>query len=291
VARRRFFTRKDLPEDMTARRREDAEQSMSERAEILTSERLSEAGFAHGFPTRRSGVSVGPFASLSFSRPKEPREHVEENLRRLGRAVGFEPGDLFEVSQVHGRAVARRARSTTGAVPGAGGERGADGRDEKADAIVVRGGAAGIRVADCVPVLIGARGTREAAAVHAGWRGVVAGVVGAALAELGPGSKVAAIGPCIGACCFEVGLDVARQIADAVHDPAVIASRSDASGKAMVDLRRAVRLELRAGGLADEDIEDVPGCTMCEPARFFSFRRDGEQSGRHLAVIVSPAPR
>jgi YfiH family protein len=249
---------------------------MSELAEILTSEKLRAAGFAHGFATRRSGVSVGPFASLSFSRAKEPREHVEENLRRLGRAVGFDPALLFEVSQVHGASVVRRQAG----VPGA--------RQEEADAIVVSGGAAGVRVADCVPVLVGATGALEAAAaVHAGWRGVVAGVVGAALHELGPARKVAAIGPCIGACCFEVGQNVAQQIADAVGDAGVVASR--AGDKARVDLRRAVRAQLRAAGLADEDIEDVPGCTMCDPARFFSYRRDGEQSGRHLAVIVAPS--
>ncbi len=249
---------------------------MSDTAEILTSPRLERAGFAHGFATRHSGISVGPFASLSFARTREPAEHVEENLRRLGSRVGFVPGELFEVSQVHGARVVRREgrdEATTRAL-----------RQEEADAIVVRRGAAGVRVADCVPVLIGAPRSGEAAAVHAGWRGLVAGVVPAALAELGEGRKVAAIGPCIGPCCFEVGEGVAAQIVQAAGD-GVIARTLGA--KAWVDLRRAVRAQLRAAGLAEEEIEDVAGCTSCDPARFFSYRRDGEQSGRHLAVIVA----
>jgi polyphenol oxidase len=256
---------------------------MGEKAEILTSSGLLRAGFAHGFPTRRGGVSVGPFASMSFSRAKEPAEHVEENLRRLARAVGYAPEDLFEVSQVHGAGVVRPApdRSVT-LLPSRAAR-------SEADAIVIAGGAAGVRVADCVPVLVGAVDTGEAAAIHAGWRGVVKGVIGAALAELGPGRKVAAIGPCIGACCFEVGDDVAAQIAEAAREPGVVVAGRTRGAKAHVDLRLSVRAVLRAAGLADADIEDVAGCTRCDEERFFSYRRDGERSGRHLAVIVAPS--
>src|SRR5579859_8028255 len=101
--------------------------------EILRSPVLERAGFAHGFPTRLGGVSAPPFEWLSFARKNEPAKQVEENLRRLGRAVGFEPDALAEVSQVHGARVVR-----------------ADGiardelRREEADAIVVARGAAGI---------------------------------------------------------------------------------------------------------------------------------------------------
>jgi purine-nucleoside/S-methyl-5'-thioadenosine phosphorylase / adenosine deaminase len=236
-------------------------------AEVLTSPALARAGFAHGFATRRGGVSRGAFASLSFARGREPKEAVDENLGRLGRAVGFAPDALFEVSQVHGARVVREQRGV------------------EADAIVVGTGAAGVRVADCVPVLVGHVESGAAAAVHAGWRGVVAGVVGAALAELGVGRKVAAVGPSIGPCCFEVGAEVALEIARAAQDPGVVARR--VGTKAYVDLRRAVRAQLRAAGIADVEIEDVPGCTRCDAERFFSFRRDGDPSGRHLAVIVA----
>jgi YfiH family protein len=152
--------------------------------------------------------------------------------------------------------------------------------------------AVGVRVADCVPILVGARGTGAVAAIHAGWRGVVAGVIDAALARLGEpsetGERVAAIGPCIGPGCFEVGAEVAESIAAACGDPGVIARR--VGEKAFVDLRRAVRAQLVRAGVTD--VEDVPGCTRCEAARFFSYRRDGERSGRHLAAIARrPPPR
>jgi hypothetical protein len=104
---------------------------------------------------------------------------------------------------------------------------------------------------------------------------------------------LAAVGPCIGACCFEVGADVGEQIdASARRDPrwpaagAVVVRRS--GDKAYVDLRAAVRSQLRALGLADANIEDVAGCTKHEPERFHSYRRDGANSGRMLAAV---APR
>ena len=137
--------------------------------------------------------------------------------------------------------------------------------------------AVGVRVADCVPVLVADRDTGDVAAIHAGWRGVVAGVVGAALDELGGSSLVAAIGPCIEACCFEVGPEVAAQIGFVEREVA---------GKAFVDLRAAVRAQLRRAGVDDDCIEDVRGCTKHE-TRFHSFRRDGANSGRMLASIVA----
>jgi YfiH family protein len=140
-------------------------------------------------------------------------------------------------------------------------------------------------VADCVPVLVASTDTGAVAAIHAGWRGVVAGVVPAgvellrgASALAGQAPLLAAIGPCIGPCCFEVGADVAERIGFVTRR---------AGDKAYVDLRAAVRAQLRALGLPDEAIEDVPGCTKHEPDRFHSFRRDGANSGRMLAAIAT----
>jgi YfiH family protein len=142
----------------------------------------------------------------------------------------------------------------------------------------------GVRVADCVPVLVGDEETGSVAALHAGWRGVVAGVVPAGVQRLldgrPPRALVAAIGPCIGPCCFEVGLEVAEAVGHAVR-------REEERGKAFVDLRAAVRAQLRALGLDDARIEDVPGCTRHEAERFHSFRRDGKDSGRMLAAIAT----
>jgi polyphenol oxidase len=249
-------------------------------AVVLRSSLLSNAGFAHAFPTRQGGVSSAPFDSLNFRvAGSEKPENVAANLRLLAAEVKFVPARLHLVDQVHGAGVflAVHAESAPSS----------RGRDQ-ADAMVLGDGqAGGIRVADCVPILVGDLITGRAAAIHAGWRGIEAGVVGAALAALGDSrnTRVAAIGPCIGSCCFEVGKDVAERIAGAAGDSSVVVRTS--GEKAYVDLRLAARTQLRTHGLGQFDVEDVEGCTKCDTERFFSFRRDGENSGRHLAVIVA----
>ena len=251
---------------------------------LIRSELLTARGVRHGFSTRNGGVSEGPFATLNVAvGPGDRPEAVAENLRRLAGAIGVDASCLYQTSQVHGA----RVRSV----------RADDDRlavlHEEADALVTRakGTAIGIRVADCVPVLLFDERTGHVAAAHAGWKGVVAGVLAEAIATLdgnhGGGEHtaiVAAIGPSIGPCCFEVGEDVASTIAAcAPEDPRVIVRGEE---KPRVDLRRVVRAQLRGLGLDDAKIEDVPGCTRCEPERFFSYRRDGARSGRHLAVIA-----
>jgi YfiH family protein len=223
---------------------------------FLFSQLLANSGFAHAFPTRGA---------------------VDGELRRL---IGTDL--VVQVRQVHGgRAV--EAAAATG---------------EEADALVARafarlgrsmGAAAstavGVRVADCVPLLLADQRSGDVAAVHAGWRGVVAGVVPNAMDLLGGGSLVAAIGPCIGACCFEVGRDVGDRIARACGDATVIVR--EAGDKVYVDLQAAVRAQLRARGLADTKVDALSGCTKHEHARFHSYRRDGAGAGRMLAAIAT----
>ncbi|MEO6417796.1 MAG: polyphenol oxidase family protein, partial [Polyangiaceae bacterium] len=190
--------------------------------------------------------------------------------------AGFDPRLLRQARQVHGAHVIDAASYPDGAF-------------DEADALVGGAGAVvGIRVADCVPVLVAETTTGRVAAIHAGWRGAVGGVIAAAFRaiRMPEGARViAAIGPCIGPCCFEVGADVGRTIAQAAGDDAVIARTI---GKKMfVDLRKAVRLMLLREGVANDAIEDVEGCTRCEKDLFFSYRREGAASGRHLAAISS----
>jgi polyphenol oxidase len=208
---------------------------------ILTSDLLAQAGFLHAFPTRDTSDAAV--------------------LHALGCSV------VIQVKQVHG-ARALLASETTGAVAVEG------------DAVVANAGgvAVGVRVADCVPVLVGDLASGRVAAIHAGWRGVVGGVVRAGVDLLGGRERVAVIGPCIGACCFEVGRDVAAQIGFVTREH---------GDKAYVDLRAAVRSQLRALGLADARIDDVAGCTRHQPGLFYSFRRDSGHSGRMLAAIAA----
>src|SRR5581483_4626515 len=192
---------------------------------LLESALLRAAGFRHGFSTR----------AVDFRPPADTKMAVES----VALALRFSPERLHQVEQVHGDRVV--------VTPVA--------RTEKADALVATkgGDAVGVRVADCVPILLADPKTGAVAAVHAGWRGIVAGVIARTLERISP--SIAAIGPCIGPCCFEVGLDVAEKIG--AIDATSIARHE--GNKAFVDLRRAVRMQLRKVAA----IEDVPGCTKC----------------------------
>jgi YfiH family protein len=224
---------------------------------LLRSKILETAGVLHAFPER--DVTDAELA------------------RELGLAAG---AAIVQVKQVHGADAVEAA----GAGPGACG-----------DALVGRAGrelvAVGMRVADCVPVLVADEASGDVAAIHAGWRGVAGGVVRAGVERLvagrGGARLVAAIGPCIGPCCFEVGRDVAGQIERASCGARVIAT--ERGDKALVDLRAAVRAQLAAAGVSGARVEDVPGCTRHEATRFHSFRRDGAGSGRMLAAIATRA--
>jgi YfiH family protein len=219
---------------------------------ILRSPLLEGMGFCHAFPTRDATDA-----------------ELLGHLRQAGGGIEA----IVQVRQVHGATVFE-AGGACRAAP-------------EADAVVGRSGpgrvAVGVRVADCVPILVGDEASGDVAAIHAGWRGIVAGVVPAALTDLLRDVRqadrlVAAIGPCIGACCFEVGRDVGARIGFVARE---------AGEKAYVDLRAAVRSQLVSAGLRTERIEDVPGCTKHEPDRFHSFRRDGANSGRMLAAIAT----
>jgi YfiH family protein len=266
---------------------------------FLVSESLRNAHFAHGFSMREAGAGGAGeprHDSPDFALLRDPGR-LRENQRRLAAAVGFDPARLYQTRQVHGRALVVAQGDPARMV------------DHEADALVAEPGsghAVAVRVADCVPVLLADPLTGRVAAVHAGWRGVVADVVGAAVRYLGhnrsggresssssreAGGFLAAIGPCIGPCCFEVGAAVGETIARSATS-SVITRRDDARGKVFVDLRSAVRTQLRQLGLSDAAIEDVPGrtrvgCTRCDDQRFYSYRRDGDASGRLLAVIAA----
>jgi YfiH family protein len=282
-------------------------------ASVLRARRLTEQGFLHGFSTRAGGVSLPPYATLNLAASAgDDPDSVAENQRRFAGEVGYAPERLFVVSQVHGAAVRVVGPHD---VP----ERV---RAEAADGLVAgTGNCVGVRTADCVPILLADPETRAVAALHAGWKGCVAGVVGVGVQALAlrsaapPARLTAAIFPHIRLCCFEVGADVAEALARAAPGGEVVrrgaalrkhaaagelpaggAARPGGLGpgqpppdgdKPHAALIEIVRAQLLAAGVLATAIDDVPGCTCCEPERFFSYRRDGSVSGRHLAAIVA----
>jgi polyphenol oxidase len=250
----------------------------------LRSPLLARHGFRHGFSLRTGGLSQPPFASLNLARGVgDDPAHVAANHALLARDVGYDVARLYELSQVHGAHVEN-----------------VDGlfspeqiRERQGDAIccVKAGLAIGVRVADCAAILLAHPQTGAVAAAHAGWRGLVHGVLASALralsasAQARPEQLVAAVFPHISSDAFEIGEEVAQQIAaSAPEDLAVIVRGGE---KPHADLGRAIRAQLLRAGLLAENIECVAGCTLGEPERFFSYRRDGAASGRHLAVIVA----
>lgn len=260
-------------------------------SELLRSSVLGALGVAHGFNLRTGGASAAPYASFNLGRSVgDDPAAVAENIRRFAHALCSEPARLYETSQVHGAAVRVIAA----------GEDPAKVRAEEADALatVEPGLAVGVRVADCVPVLLIDAATGVVGAAHAGWRGVVQEVSLRALervlelgGERGRASEVrAAIFPHIRACCFEVGEEVAAPLATcaAKHGAAVSVAIDRSRDKPHVSLAAIVRAQLESAGVPAAQIDDVPGCTRCEPERFFSFRREGQRSGRHIAAIVAP---
>jgi len=248
----------------------------------LSSELLTRAGFVHAFFTRQGGVSEGPFATLNLSPGVGDRpEHVSENLGRAARTLGLARERLYVAAQVHDR----------GVVVLHGSEAASEVAEIRADAVVssAAGLGCGVRTADCVPILLADPETGRVAAVHAGWRGVVRRVIAATterMLELGSRSTalLAAIGPHIGPAAFEVDADVAGELARASSASGVVLERP--GSKPHVNLARIVRAQLAEAGLLDARIEHVPGCTYSDAASFFSYRRDGQKSGRMLAVIV-----
>jgi YfiH family protein len=250
---------------------------------LLTSKVLK---VPHAFSTREGGVSQGPFESLNLGRSVgDDSEAVAQNARRLAGAVGLTAGQLVSANQVHGDTFLE----VSGAQPGEASPRAIG----DADGLVscARGVALGIRTADCVPVLIWAPDVQAIAAAHAGWRGAVVGIAGKAVHELAtryraqPGRMVAAIGPSIRRCCFEVGEDVAANFKDRFGE--AIVTRS-ADGRPHVDLTLACRQALLEAGVESPNIDLLDGCTCCDSKRFFSHRRDKGRSGRHLSFVCLP---
>lgn len=248
----------------------------------LRSRLLTEAGFHHAFFTRQGGVSGPPWASLNFAASTgDSLENVRQNLAMAGALLGEAPERIYFLSQVHGTAVE--------VLEG----------DEDRTEVVLREGdvtasmaprvVCGVRSADCATLLLGDRRTGAAAAVHAGWRGTVAGVVASAVAALRglTGAEldlVVAIGPHIERCCFEVGEEVAAELAACSSLGERAVARGPRAEKPKVDLRAILEAQLASLGV--REIDHVRGCTVCERARFFSYRREGQVSGRLLSAIA-----
>jgi len=248
---------------------------------VLTSARLAALpGVRHGFFTRQGGVSQGPYASLNVGLGSgDDPARVAENRDRAARALGGEAAALANCYQVHSARVA-----TTGAPFG-------EARPE-ADGVVsaTPGLICGALAADCAPVLICDPAAKVVAAIHAGWRGALGGVVEAGVAAMvalgaAPARMTAAIGPCIGPASYEVGLEFEATflISDAANGrffrPGAVPE------KRLFDLPAFVLARLAAAGIAEA--EWIGADTLADETLFFSNRRAVHRAERDYGRLLS----
>ncbi len=241
-------------------------------------------GAPHGFTTRLGGVSQGDLESLNLGAHRgDAPENVVENYGILGRALGFDPNHLVLTRQIHSdqiRVVTRQDHL------------GFDhGLYPACDGLITRdpGTALVVFTADCTPILLWDSVTGAVGAVHAGWRGTADNIAGKAVekmvSEFGckPQNIHAAIGPNIGACCFETDAEVPQALC-ATFGEAAAAHISRRNGKFYPDLKKINALALQNAGVTQIDLSS--DCTMCQPHRFWSHRVHGDRRGAQGAVIV-----
>lgn len=247
---------------------------------VLTSPLLNLSGIRHAFFTRQGGVSTGIYAGLNVGvGSRDDPEAVQENRRRAAEHLG---GTLVTAHQVH----SARAVTADGAWPG---------ETPQADAVVstTPGVICGALAADCAPILLADPEARVVAAAHAGWQGALHGVAEATIArmeELGARRDqiVAAVGPCIGAASYEVGLEYVQRFTDIDPAYARFFPAGVSPDKRQFDLPVFIASRLEAAGIAA--CEWVGRDTCAEPDLFYSNRRAfklGEPDyGRLLSGIM-----
>ena len=290
----------------------------------LESVRLSKMPWlVHAFSTRRGGVSKAPCAGLNLGfTESDQRERVEQNRQRfldqLG-GKGFVPASARQVHSSHSLVVARNRAGqlayqlpgTTVSIPATTNSPAGDGLMTAEHGILLT-----IRIADCLPLLLVDPQRRVVAAVHAGWRGALARVIEKAVGDLrrafgsDPRKLIAAVGPSIRACCFEVGEEVVEAFhggfadADGFFQP--VAHRPEATTNrhsilflkayppghapehvpaARLDLTAVARHQLASAGVKPANVLVADYCTACRTDLFFSHRQEGPRTGRQAAAI------
>ena len=229
---------------------------------------LSLPGAEVRFSTRCGGVSEGAYESLNLGfLTDDDQTRITRNRALLAEHAGIEERRIAFARQVHGTELRDWGE------PPSSGER----EHIEVDGHLTATAGLGllVLVADCLPLALA--GVGRVAMLHCGWRGLAGGILERALERFGDQPPAAAIGPGIGACCYEVGEEVLAAFADV---------EGAAHGR-MLDLRAVVAHKLAAGGVGQ--IEQVDLCTSCRADLFFSHRRDGGVTGRQggLAWLTS----
>jgi len=256
----------------------------------------------HGFSLRRGGSSAAPAQGLNLGfTPADSSQSVEANRRRFFQALGVDRFAFADLQQVHSASAYRATRAGGGVayisadpaahaptrLPAQAGPR------PEGDILVANEAEVllAVRMADCLPILVADSDRRAVAAVHAGWRGTLDGVAEAAIAAMGrtfgssPRSLVAALGPSIRSCCYEVGPEVEDAFRKRWPESGAFFHRPDPNARATLDLAAANLAQLHRAGVPSSRIHVAEFCTACRTDLFFSYRKEGAWTGRMMAVI------
>jgi YfiH family protein len=243
----------------------------------LVSTTLEQAGFLAAFTERTGGVSSPPFDTLNCSlATADDPANGRENRARVIEGLGIPP--FATGYQVHGTKLVRVGAKRRGA-----GFEDPQTRVPEADGLFTKspGLPLAVLAADCLPLILASPREGMVAVVHAGWRGLAAGILPRAVEVFEHPQEVrAVVGPAIGPDHYEVGEDVALAVASASEAGAVTVRRGSSL---RLDLPASARAALKALGVRRIELAEV--CTACEPKRFFSHRRDGT-TGRQAAVAM-----
>jgi YfiH family protein len=271
--------------------------------ELLQVPALSKlSGLIHAFSTLPGGISTlegEKVLNLGFT-DWDTRENVQENRRRFQAAIGAEGLPLVTLKQFHSDVI--HVFDAPSSDPCRG------------DASITNrpGLLLAIQTADCVPILLVDPKKRAIAAIHAGWRGTLARIAAKTIGKMqmhfgtNPSDLLAAIGPSIGPCCYEVGTEVATQFLSQFPDAPGYFDEFRTGDEpnpiqwlnmmppghqpppkgVLLDLRKANRSQLQAAGLRPQNIHTIDLCTACRPDLLFSYRKEGPASGRLMSVIA-----
>ena len=248
--------------------------------QLLRSGLFKQHGITAVFTQRMGGFSPPPFDSFNFgSGLGDAESNIENNLNLLAKDAGLKNAP-HQVIQVHG------SDSLLCSGPG-------QIHSHEADILISQQPetALAVRTADCLPVLLADPKAGVIAAVHAGWRGTASTIVCKAVDEMiSIGAQrehiIATLGPSIGLCCFEIGQETAELLGKSCNGAENCISHES---EVHADLQAINHLQLLQAGLNEQRIETFPACTACIPDRFYSYRRDGINSGRHLGVVALPS--
>jgi purine-nucleoside/S-methyl-5'-thioadenosine phosphorylase / adenosine deaminase len=289
----------------------------------LESAQLKNSNVVHAFSTRSgTGGKLARGLNLGFT-PDEPRNRIEKNRRKFVKVVGAGGFAPAEARQIHSTVVYYVRRGSDGKLEylPSGFPREANDASPQGDALITDqpGILLSVRSADCVPILIADARGRAVAAVHAGWKGMLGGIVEKTVGEMRRNFKIrpadlrAAIGPSIAVCCYEVSEDLAEHFRGrfAAGEQFLVSPRSEDEQNASMrqpypppflsrtppghgpdvvpgphlNLQAAARYQLSRAGLAKSHIQDSGLCTACRTDLFYSHRKEGSYTGRMMAVI------